>query len=170
MYRKTRTTTWTRGGGTSLSLLLICLSRRHFQPSEQSPQPALLAELVASPLFAPVLVELKTQRQESWASLTELEWLLLSSIFGPQPSSGTSSSSDSEEEVQCLMANDTDETALSKLKTENDDLRSRSQEMMDENKMLAEIISSWTKSSPSLQKLQGVMKPSGDKIGLGYER
>ncbi|KZV32771.1 hypothetical protein F511_31732 [Dorcoceras hygrometricum] len=60
-------------------------------------------------------------------------------------------------------------TALSKLMTENEDLRSRSQEMINENQRLAEIISFWTKSSASLQKLQGAMRPSVDKIGLGYE-
>ncbi|KZV30656.1 hypothetical protein F511_12929 [Dorcoceras hygrometricum] len=60
-------------------------------------------------------------------------------------------------------------TALSKLKTENDDLRSRSQEMMSENQRLVEIISSWTKSSASLQKVHGAMKPSDDKTGLYYE-
>ncbi|KZV19148.1 hypothetical protein F511_10039 [Dorcoceras hygrometricum] len=119
-----------------------------------------------------------------------------------ESSSGTSSSSESEDEVQCLMADDTEEVfdfyspeftredivtalkmvleytklsqsfeevkaerescakntelvssrdmkaALSKLETENENLRSR--------------------SSASLQKLHGATKPSGDKIGLGY--
>ncbi|KZV19916.1 hypothetical protein F511_18725 [Dorcoceras hygrometricum] len=54
------------------------------------------------------------------------------------------------------------------LTTEHEELRSRSQDMMNESKRLVEIISSWTKSSVSLQKLQGSMKPSGDKSGLGY--
>ncbi|KZV22785.1 hypothetical protein F511_15530 [Dorcoceras hygrometricum] len=58
--------------------------------------------------------------------------------------------------------------ALSKLSTENEELRSRPQEMMDENQRLDDIISSWTKSSTSLQKLQRAMKSSGDKSGLGY--
>ncbi|KZV43747.1 acylamino-acid-releasing enzyme-like [Dorcoceras hygrometricum] len=40
---------------------------------------------------------------------------------------------------------------------------------MNENQCLAEIISPWTKSSASLQKLHGAMKLSGNKIGLGYE-
>ncbi|KZV23551.1 hypothetical protein F511_36489 [Dorcoceras hygrometricum] len=61
------------------------------------------------------------------------------------------------------------QTSLSKLTSENEDLRSRSQEMINENQRLAAIISSWTKSSASLQKLQGAMKSSGDKSGLGYE-
>ncbi|KZV58326.1 hypothetical protein F511_34591 [Dorcoceras hygrometricum] len=55
------------------------------------------------------------------------------------------------------------QTALSKITTENEDLRSRSQEMMNENQRLSEIILSWTKSSASLQKLQGAMKSSGLK-------
>ncbi|KZV39176.1 hypothetical protein F511_25747 [Dorcoceras hygrometricum] len=60
------------------------------------------------------------------------------------------------------------QAALSKLTTDNDELRSRSSEMLNENQHLADIISSWTKSSTSLQKLQGTMKPSGDKSRLGY--
>ncbi|KZV19386.1 hypothetical protein F511_04247 [Dorcoceras hygrometricum] len=67
------------------------------------------------------------------------------------------------------VSSDDLQTALSKLKTENDDLRSRSQDMIDENLCLAEIISSWTKSSGSLQRLHGAMEPSSNKIGLGYE-
>ncbi|KZV27872.1 hypothetical protein F511_37955 [Dorcoceras hygrometricum] len=129
--------------------------------------------------------------------------------------SGASSSSDSEEEVQCLMADDTEEVfdfsnpeftredlftalnemvleykklsqsfkefkaeeescatsaglagssamqaTLSKLENENADLRSWSEEMLHENQWLADTISSWTKSSASLQKLQGATKHS----------
>ncbi|KZV52496.1 beta-glucosidase 32-like [Dorcoceras hygrometricum] len=40
--------------------------------------------------------------------------------------------------------------------------------MLHENQRLSDIISSWTKSSASLQKLQGATKHSGDKTGLGY--
>ncbi|KZV53953.1 hypothetical protein F511_42249 [Dorcoceras hygrometricum] len=40
--------------------------------------------------------------------------------------------------------------------------------MINENQRLAGIISSWTRSSTSLGKLHGVVKPSGDKTGLGY--
>ncbi|KZV49148.1 tRNA pseudouridine(38/39) synthase-like [Dorcoceras hygrometricum] len=58
--------------------------------------------------------------------------------------------------------------ALSKLITENDELRSGSQEMLNENQRLAKIISSWTKSSASLDKLHGAMKPSGDRSELRY--
>ncbi|KZV48346.1 leucine-rich repeat receptor-like protein kinase [Dorcoceras hygrometricum] len=57
---------------------------------------------------------------------------------------------------------------LSKLETENAELRSRSEEMFYENQRLTGIISSWTKSSASLQKLQGATTSSGDKTGLGY--
>ncbi|KZV21163.1 hypothetical protein F511_24727 [Dorcoceras hygrometricum] len=60
------------------------------------------------------------------------------------------------------------QAALSKLETENAELRSRSVELLYENQRLADIISSWTKSSASLQKLQGAIKPSGDKTRLGY--
>ncbi|KZV29178.1 hypothetical protein F511_36176 [Dorcoceras hygrometricum] len=65
-----------------------------------------------------------------------------------------------------LVSSENLQTALSKLMTENEELRSMSQDMI-ENQRLAEIISFWTKSSPSLQKLQGAMKSSGDiRIGL----
>ncbi|KZV50759.1 hypothetical protein F511_25621 [Dorcoceras hygrometricum] len=60
------------------------------------------------------------------------------------------------------------QAALSKLETENEELRSRSQEMLSENQHLSNIISSWTRSSASLDKLHGAMKPSGDRSGLGY--
>ncbi|KZV40662.1 hypothetical protein F511_32624 [Dorcoceras hygrometricum] len=60
------------------------------------------------------------------------------------------------------------QAALSKLETKNAELRSRSVEMLYENQRLADMISSWTKSSVSLQKLQGAIKPYGDKTGLGY--
>ncbi|KZV29099.1 spindle pole body component 110-like [Dorcoceras hygrometricum] len=58
--------------------------------------------------------------------------------------------------------------ALNKLATENEELKSRSQEMLYENQRLAGIIISSTRSSASPDKLHGAMKPSGDKIGLGY--
>ncbi|KZV27033.1 hypothetical protein F511_07854 [Dorcoceras hygrometricum] len=60
------------------------------------------------------------------------------------------------------------QAALSKVTIENDELRSRSQEMLNENQRLADIISSWTKSSTSLQKMQATMKPSGDKSRIGH--
>ncbi|KZV46706.1 hypothetical protein F511_37972 [Dorcoceras hygrometricum] len=60
------------------------------------------------------------------------------------------------------------QAALIKLVTENEELRNRSEEMISENQRLADIISSWTKSSVSLQKLHGVAKLSGDRTGLGY--
>ncbi|KZV48404.1 hypothetical protein F511_28482 [Dorcoceras hygrometricum] len=108
-----------------------------------------------------------------------------------ESSSETSSSSESEDEVQCLMADDTDEevkaekesctikselvsssdmqAALSKLATENEELKSRSQEMLYENQRLDGIIRSWTRSSAFLDKLHGSMKPNGYKSGLGYD-
>ncbi|KZV50503.1 hypothetical protein F511_07772 [Dorcoceras hygrometricum] len=60
------------------------------------------------------------------------------------------------------------QAALSKLVTKNEELRSKSEEMLSENQRLARIISSWTRSSASLQKLHGATKPSGDRTGLGY--
>ncbi|KZV25995.1 phragmoplast orienting kinesin 2 [Dorcoceras hygrometricum] len=62
------------------------------------------------------------------------------------------------------------QAALSKLENENDELKNRTEEILCENWRLADIISSWTKYSASLQKLQGATKQSGDKTGLGYYR
>ncbi|KZV15625.1 spindle pole body component 110-like [Dorcoceras hygrometricum] len=61
------------------------------------------------------------------------------------------------------------QAALSKIPTENEELKSRSREMLYENQRLAGIISSWTRASSSLDKLHGAMKPTGDKSGLGYD-
>ncbi|KZV37714.1 hypothetical protein F511_37828 [Dorcoceras hygrometricum] len=58
------------------------------------------------------------------------------------------------------------QAAISKLVTENEELRSKSEEILSENQRLAGIISSWTRSSVSLQRLHGATKQSGDKIGL----
>ncbi|KZV43232.1 hypothetical protein F511_36330 [Dorcoceras hygrometricum] len=140
-----------------------------------------------------------------------------------ESSSGTSSLSESEDEIQCLMADDTEEVfdfsspeftredlvtalnemaleykklsqlfeevkaekescatsaelvastnmqaTLSKLVTKNKELRSRSEEILNENQRLDGIISSWTRSSASLQNLHGATKLSGDRTGLGY--
>ncbi|KZV48017.1 hypothetical protein F511_21137 [Dorcoceras hygrometricum] len=67
-----------------------------------------------------------------------------------------------------LVSSSEMKAALSKLDTENGERRSRSKKMLNENLRLAEIISSWTKSPASLDKLHGAMKPSGDRSGLGY--
>ncbi|KZV15707.1 metallopeptidase [Dorcoceras hygrometricum] len=60
------------------------------------------------------------------------------------------------------------QAALSKLVTENEELRSKSKEMLNENQRLAGLISSWTRSSVSLQKLHGATKTSGDRTGFSY--
>ncbi|KZV38634.1 phragmoplast orienting kinesin 2 [Dorcoceras hygrometricum] len=67
-----------------------------------------------------------------------------------------------------LVSSSEMQSALSKLTIENDELRNRSYEMLNEDQRVVDIISSWTKSSISLKKLQGAMKPSSDKSGLGY--
>ncbi|KZV41954.1 hypothetical protein F511_28958 [Dorcoceras hygrometricum] len=56
------------------------------------------------------------------------------------------------------------QTALSKMSTENEQLRSRSEEMLNENQCLVGRMSSWTRSSASMDKLHGAMKSSRDKI------
>ncbi|KZV17533.1 spindle pole body component 110-like [Dorcoceras hygrometricum] len=60
------------------------------------------------------------------------------------------------------------QAALSNLATENDELRSRSEETLKENQRLTGIISFWTRPSASLDKLHGAVKSSGDKTGLDY--
>ncbi|KZV56581.1 hypothetical protein F511_04990 [Dorcoceras hygrometricum] len=51
-----------------------------------------------------------------------------------------------------LVGSSNMQDALSKLETENAELRSRSEEMIYENQRLSSIISSWTRSSASLHK------------------
>ncbi|KZV35271.1 hypothetical protein F511_42210 [Dorcoceras hygrometricum] len=68
-----------------------------------------------------------------------------------------------------LVSSSDMQATLSKLATENDELRRRSEEMFNEKQRLASIIRSWTKSSAFLNKLHGAMKPTGDKSGLGYD-
>ncbi|KZV37712.1 hypothetical protein F511_32613 [Dorcoceras hygrometricum] len=67
-----------------------------------------------------------------------------------------------------LVSSSNMQAALSKLESENGELRNRSEEMLNENKRLAGITISWIRSSASLDKLHGVMKLSGDKTRLGY--
>ncbi|KZV32047.1 hypothetical protein F511_38524 [Dorcoceras hygrometricum] len=67
-----------------------------------------------------------------------------------------------------LVSSSDMQAALSKLATENDELRSRSEEILNENQRLTGIISSWTRSSASLDKLHGAVKSCSDKTGLGY--
>ncbi|KZV38347.1 hypothetical protein F511_21617 [Dorcoceras hygrometricum] len=55
------------------------------------------------------------------------------------------------------------QAALSKLENENAEWKNRTEEILCENQRLAEIISFWTKSSVSLQKLQGSTKQFDDK-------
>ncbi|KZV39770.1 microtubule-associated protein 70-4 [Dorcoceras hygrometricum] len=57
---------------------------------------------------------------------------------------------------------------LSKLKIENDLLRTKSCELSSENERLSQVMSSWTKSSVSLGKLHETQKPLNDKTGLGF--
>ncbi|KZV54727.1 hypothetical protein F511_42124 [Dorcoceras hygrometricum] len=66
-----------------------------------------------------------------------------------------------------LVGSSNMQAALSKLVTENEELRNKSEEILSENQRLAGIISSYIRSSLSLQQLDGATMPSGDKTGLG---
>ncbi|KZV38125.1 hypothetical protein F511_28128 [Dorcoceras hygrometricum] len=57
---------------------------------------------------------------------------------------------------------------LSKLKAENELLRSKSCELESEIEKLNSIMSSWTQSSISLDKLCEIQKPANDRTGLGF--
>ncbi|KZV57205.1 hypothetical protein F511_40840 [Dorcoceras hygrometricum] len=57
---------------------------------------------------------------------------------------------------------------LSKLNTENESLRIRSSELESEIEKLILIMSSWTQSSVSLDKLCEIQKPADDRTGLGF--
>ncbi|KZV35428.1 hypothetical protein F511_36382 [Dorcoceras hygrometricum] len=57
---------------------------------------------------------------------------------------------------------------LSKLKTENESLRIRSSELESEIEKLKLIMSSWTQSSVSLDKMCEILKPANDRTVLGF--
>ncbi|KZV17423.1 scarecrow-like protein 30 [Dorcoceras hygrometricum] len=67
-----------------------------------------------------------------------------------------------------LVGSSNMQAALSKLETENAELRGGTEEMLYENQQLSGIVSSWTMSSASLNKLHGATKISVDRTGLGY--
>ncbi|KZV54784.1 microtubule-associated protein 70-4 [Dorcoceras hygrometricum] len=67
-----------------------------------------------------------------------------------------------------LEYTDSLQTELSKLKIENDLLRTKSCELSSENERLSQVMSSWTKSSVSLGKLHETQKPLNDKSSLGF--
>ncbi|KZV17417.1 splicing factor 3B subunit 1-like [Dorcoceras hygrometricum] len=73
-------------------------------------------------------------------------------------------------ESSTAQLEDTDslKTELSKLMIENDLLRNRSSELKSENERLNKVMSSWTKSSVSLNKLHEIQKPLNDKSSLGF--
>ncbi|KZV26664.1 hypothetical protein F511_34754 [Dorcoceras hygrometricum] len=76
--------------------------------------------------------------------------------------SSIESSSDELEDIDSLK------TELSKLMMENELLRNESSELKAENERLNEVMSSWTKSSASLNKLHEAQKPLNDKTDLGF--
>ncbi|KZV14318.1 hypothetical protein F511_19461 [Dorcoceras hygrometricum] len=57
---------------------------------------------------------------------------------------------------------------LSKLKAESDSLILRSSELKAENERLNEVMSYWTQSSVSLDKLCEIQKPANDRTCLGF--
>ncbi|KZV30768.1 hypothetical protein F511_37611 [Dorcoceras hygrometricum] len=57
---------------------------------------------------------------------------------------------------------------LSKLNTENESLRIRSSELESEIEKLKLIMSSWTRSSVSVDKLCEIQKPANDRTGLVF--
>ncbi|KZV45105.1 SCAR-like protein 1-like [Dorcoceras hygrometricum] len=103
-------------------------------------------------------------------------------------SSSSSSSNSEQEEVHCLKADQTSDDELnqvlfnlvqlgeadslkielSKLKAENELLRSKSCELKSEIEKLNSIRSSWTQSSISLDKLCEIQNPTNDRTVLGF--
>ncbi|KZV40279.1 protein SUPPRESSOR OF npr1-1, CONSTITUTIVE 1-like [Dorcoceras hygrometricum] len=67
-----------------------------------------------------------------------------------------------------LGETDSLQTELSKLKIENDSVRTKSCELSSKNGRLNQVMSSWTQSSISLSKLHETQKPLNDKTGLGF--
>ncbi|KZV47086.1 hypothetical protein F511_07873 [Dorcoceras hygrometricum] len=77
---------------------------------------------------------------------------------------------DKSDDARCLQLEDSDSlnTELSKLKIENESLRSKYNELTSENNRLNPVMSSWTKSSISLGKVNEVQKPFNYRFGLGF--
>ncbi|KZV32173.1 microtubule-associated protein 70-4 [Dorcoceras hygrometricum] len=67
-----------------------------------------------------------------------------------------------------LEETDSLQTELSKLKIENDLLRTKSCELSSKNERLSQVMSSWSKSFVSLGKMHETQKPLNDKSGLGF--
>ncbi|KZV24055.1 hypothetical protein F511_42709 [Dorcoceras hygrometricum] len=76
--------------------------------------------------------------------------------------------SSGEPSVSQLGESDSLKTEISKLETENESLRMMSEELTFENDQLNSLVSSWTKSSVSLNKLNENQKSASDKSGLGF--
>ncbi|KZV54905.1 hypothetical protein F511_31328 [Dorcoceras hygrometricum] len=81
---------------------------------------------------------------------------------------GCLKSSSVEPSTAQLGESDSLQTELSKLRIENESLRNKSCELTSENEKLNEVMSSWTKSSVSLSRLQETQKPLNYKSGLGF--
>ncbi|KZV42688.1 hypothetical protein F511_17956 [Dorcoceras hygrometricum] len=77
---------------------------------------------------------------------------------------------DKSDDPSCSQLDDSDslKTELSKLKTENESLRIKSNELASEKDRLNQVMSSWTKSSVLLGKLHDVLNPFIDKTVLGF--
>ncbi|KZV41454.1 hypothetical protein F511_34961 [Dorcoceras hygrometricum] len=76
--------------------------------------------------------------------------------------SSIESSTDMLEDIDSLK------TEFSKLMMENELLRNKSSELKAEIEKLNLTMSSWTKSSASLDKLFEIQKPASDRTGLGF--
>ncbi|KZV35413.1 hypothetical protein F511_30557 [Dorcoceras hygrometricum] len=76
--------------------------------------------------------------------------------------------SSGEPSVSQLGESDSLKTEISKLETGNELLRMKSEELTFENGQLNYLVSSWTKSSVSLNKLTDSQKSINDKSGLGF--
>ncbi|KZV56571.1 hypothetical protein F511_04980 [Dorcoceras hygrometricum] len=74
--------------------------------------------------------------------------------------------SSGEPSVSQLGESDSLKTEISKLETGNELLRMKSEELTFENGQLNYLVSSWTKSSVSLNKLTDSQKSINDKSGL----
>ncbi|KZV43897.1 ATP binding protein [Dorcoceras hygrometricum] len=98
-----------------------------------------------------------------------LEYRKLSQTFEEiKAENGCLKNSSVEPSTAQLGETDSLQTELSKLKIENDLLRTKSCELSSENERLSQVMSSWTKSSISLGKLHETQKPLNDKFGLGF--
>ncbi|KZV24057.1 hypothetical protein F511_41330 [Dorcoceras hygrometricum] len=114
----------------------------------------------------------KFTREELISALNEMvnEYKILSQTFKEVKAENRSLKNSSEEpSTDQLGESDSLKTEIIKLKTENESLRMKIKELTSDNNELNYLVSSWQKSSASLNKITDNQKSMNDKSGVGFD-